>query len=231
MKLKAAEDEWKKKLQEVENSAKIRAQESAAEHESTVKRLEKQLSEVRDGYESTIKKLNKQLAQSASATEQELQRDLAQARDDLERFMRDQSSKTNTIVKYTLPESITYKFEGGVNEVKRIKSQRDALQKKLDRLEAEYASAGADSVIENRISELKAELESTRAERDRDVELLTNRFKTENAEVERRMQKQLEDARRSAETAEKSTRKTSVSRRVEIRSFRSRKGARRTLTH
>ena len=207
MKLKAAEDEWKKKLQEVENSAKIRAQESAAEHESTVKRLEKQLSEVRDGYESTIKKLNKQLAQSASATEQELQRDLAQARDDLERFMRDQSSKTNTIVKYTLPESITYKFEGGVNEVKRIKSQRDALQKKLDRLEAEYASAGADSVIENRISELKAELESTRAERDRDVELLTNRFKTENAEVERRMQKQLEDARRSAETAEKKYKK------------------------
>ena len=207
MKLKAAEDEWKKKLQEVENSAKIRAQESAAEHESTVKRLEKQLSEVRDGYESTIKKLNKQLAQSASATEQELQRDLAQARDDLERFMRDQSSKTNTIVKYTLPESITYKFEGDANEVKRIKSQRDALQKKLDRLEAEYASAGADSAIENRISELKAELESTRAERDRDVELLTNRFKTENAEVERRMQKQLEDARRAAETAEKKYKK------------------------
>ena len=66
---------------------------------------------------------------------------------------------------------------------------------------------GADSAIENRISELKAELESTRAERDRDVELLTNRFKTENAEVERRMQKQLEDARRAAETAEKKYKK------------------------
>jgi len=203
MKLKAAEDAWKTKLREVENSAKLRAQESTAEHEATVKRLEKQLSEVRDGYEATIKTLNKQLAQSASATEKELQRDLAQARDDLQRFMRDQSSRKNATVKYTLPESITYKFQGGVNEVKRLKKQRDAIQKKLDTLEAEYASAGADSVIENRISELKAELESTRAERDRDIELLTNRFKMENAEVERRMQRQLESATRAAEKAEK----------------------------
>ena len=140
-KVKQAEDLWKAKLEEVERSAKIQADEIAAEYEATVKRLELQLEEVSEGYESTIKKLNKTLKRTATETEAELRLEVTEARKELDAFKRKQQQKREkSVVKYTLPQSVTYKFEGSTGEVKRLKKQRDALQEKLEKLEAEFAT-------------------------------------------------------------------------------------------
>ena len=204
-KVKQAEDLWKAKLEEVERSAKIQADEIAAEYEATVKRLELQLEEVSEGYESTIKKLNKTLKRTATETEAELRLEVTEARKELDAFKRKQQQKREkSVVKYTLPQSVTYKFEGSTGEVKRLKKQRDALQEKLEKLEAEFATQAKRSSpdVEKHIFDLEAQIKAVRAERDQDVLSVTTRLQSEKLDSERRLEKELEKARKGMQKAE-----------------------------
>ena len=204
-KVKQAEDLWKAKLEEVERSAKMQADEIGAEYEATVKRLELQLEEVSEGYESTIKKLNKTLKRTATETEAELRLEVTEARKELDAFKRKQQQKREkSEVKYTLPQSVTYKFEGSTGEVKRLKKQRDALQEKLEKLEAEFATQAARGSpdVEKHIFDLEAQIKAVRAERDQDVLSVTTRLQSEKLDSERRLEKELEKARKGMQKAE-----------------------------
>ena len=198
LKMKQVEDAWKQKLEKAEADARTEAERSTAEYKATVARLEQQIKEVTSGYESTVAKLKKESQQSASDTEKDLRKQLAAAQKEFEQLKSQGSTTSN--VRYSMPESVTYKFQGYTMEMKFLTKQRDALIDKIARLERQSnrgASTGSD---QSELADLQAKLETIRAEHAEDLKIVQARIESEKATAERELAEKLQKSQQELDS-------------------------------
>ena len=197
MKMKQVEDLVKAKLAEAEIAARNASQSSTSSTQSAVTALEKRLLELQKEHEANITELNKANKVAAMKSEDDLRKQLSSAKKELERFNRESKSS-----KRTLAESVTYSFKGSDAELKLIRKERDALQEKVRRMEEEYSKKLASANSSNAVTELQAELEKARMEREQDLQAMMKRVEAEKSESERALRAELEVAKKAMKNAE-----------------------------
>lgn len=191
LKMKEVEDAWKQKLEKVEADARTEAERSTAEYKATVARLEQQIKEVTSGYETTVAKLKTESQQNASDTERDLRKQLAAAQKEFEQLKSRQGSTTSN-VRYSMPESVTYKFQGYTMEMKFLTKQRDALVEKIARLERQSNGGASTGSDQSTLADLQAKLEAIRAEHAEDLQIVQARIESEKATAERELAENLQ---------------------------------------
>jgi len=199
LKMKEVEDAWKQKLEKAETDARAEAERSTAQYKATVARLEQQIKEVTSGYETTVSKLKKESQRNASDTERDLRKQLAAAQKEFEQLKSRQNTTTSN-VRYSMPESVTYKFQGYAMEMKFLTKQRDALIDKIARLERQsndVASMGSD---QSELAQLQAKLETTRAQHAEDLKIVQARIESEKAAAERELTEKLQKSQQELDT-------------------------------
>ena len=199
LKMKEVEDAWKQKLEKAETDARAEAERSTAQYKATVARLEQQIKEVTSGYETTVSKLKKESQRNASDTERDLRKQLAAAQKEFEQLKSRQNTTTSN-VRYSMPESVTYKFQGYAMEMKFLTKQRDALIDKIARLERQsndVASMGSD---QSELAQLQAKLETTRAQHAEDLKIVQARIESEKAAAERELAEKLQKSQQELDT-------------------------------
>jgi len=197
MKMKQVEDLVKAKLAEAEIAARNASQSSTSSTQSAVTALEKRLLELQKEHEAKITELNKANKVAAMKSEDDLRKQLSSAKKELERFNRESKSS-----KRTLAESITYSFKDSDAELKLIRKERDALQAKVRRMEEEYSKKLASANSSNAVTELQAELDKARMEREQDLQAMMKRVEAEKLESERALRAELEVAKKAMKNAE-----------------------------
>ena len=199
LKMKQVEDAWKQKLEKAEADARTEAERSTAEYKATVARLEQQIKEVTSGYESTVAKLKKESQQSASDTEKDLRKQLAAAQKEFEQLKSRQGSTTSN-VRYSMPESVTYKFQGYTMEMKFLTKQRDALIDKIARLERQSNGGASTGSDQSELADLQAKLETIRAEHAEDLKIVQARIESEKATAERELAEKLQKSQQELDS-------------------------------
>lgn len=199
LKMKQVEDAWKQKLEKAEADARTEAERSTAEYKATVARLEQQIKEVTSGYESTVAKLKKESQQSASDTEKDLRKQLAAAQKEFEQLKSRQGSTTSN-VRYSMPESVTYKFQGYTMETKFLTKQRDALIDKIARLERQSNGGASTGSDQSELADLQAKLETIRAEHAEDLKIVQARIESEKATAERELAEKLQKSQQELDS-------------------------------
>ena len=197
MKMKQVEDLVKAKLAEAEIAARNVSQNSTSSAQSAVTELEKRLIEVQKEHEAKITELNRANKVAAMRSEDDLRKQLAAAKKDLDKFNSESKSS-----KRTRTESITYTFKGNDTELKLIRKERDSLQDKVRRMEEEYSKKLASANASDAVTALQAELEKARAEREQDVQAMVKRVEVEKAEIERALRAELAAAKSAMASAE-----------------------------
>jgi len=200
MRLKQVEDLVKAKLDEAQVVARNVSQISASSAQSTIAQLEKRLAEIQTEHNAKIVELNNVNKAAAMKSEDDLRKQIAAAKKDLDKFKRE--TKSSKQIQQTLPESVTYTFKGSDADMKRIRKERDSLQEKVTRLEEEYAKKVASTSTSGSIAELQAELKKARAEREQDLQAMVKRMEAERAESERVLRAEIAAARGGIQTAE-----------------------------
>jgi hypothetical protein len=199
LKMKQVEDAWKQKLEKAEADARTEAERSTAEYKATVARLEQQIKEVTSGYETTVAKLKKESQQSASDTERGLRKQLAAAQKEFEQLKSRQGSTTSN-VRYSMPESVTYKFQGYTMEMKFLTKQRDALIDKIARLERQSNGGASTGSDQSELADLQAKLETIRAEHAEDLKIVQARIESEKATAERELAEKLQKSQQELDS-------------------------------